>query len=877
MKHLIVIIGCLAFLLQGVDAQQKMSKEQVLGMTIEQLSDLSLEELMEAVELLGVTSVDELFSLIMNKSVSSASKKEEDTFVSPLSSSVLTKEEIRMYGATTIEEALKLIPGVIVQQKTNGVYDIQLRGLANIPDNNLLCYIESSNTLLMIDGRPAFNYTLGSVYFDRLPISIEDVERIEVIRGASSALYGSNAVQGVVNIITEKPSAESKSVEGSIQMGNMNTKIADIAFRKALNSKLALGASLNVQYRERPTDKIYVFDDGDITGLPDANGNVFEYEYGQDAEGNPTVVGWHLINPIDPGYYPLEDVNNMYYITSTSPYPVPWAKNEYGISFTDRFENPNLARNSIGFNGYVALTPVPDVRIDLTGGYISSYAMHQSLTDKYYSNTYQQAKGSYVNLNANIKNLSFRASYKNESGEYEMAEPEFYTHENQVQMMLAYDFNLGNLSLRPGVDWQWSKYEDYDCEYTRLRKAAMVQGGGFLNSSSVMRSFTPSFKVDYKVDGFRVVGAVRSDKTNMPDKWNTSWLGSLSYQFNKANFIRASYSRGMRSAILLNSSCSYSWSRESIPDRIRFLGNPESNLVKIDNFEIGYRTRPTNTLLIDFEAFISKSSDYGELMSKNCEATLDLKPLLADPSALMGLNASNIVATMLPHTKTQATIQYNDQLDFDVHQMGISMAIDWSISKKLMLKANLNTQRTTVDGYFPYDQGEAVSNQMALGIERLALSFGDLVQAYGKDMMMGTNTTVPATFKELMAKGLRVNFDEMTIRTLSEDYERPEIENNHKHKAAPSFYGSLGFLYRPVSMLNVAAVMNYMGKREYQTLYGVDKLNKRFTVDMKVGYKPTECLEVFFNGRNLLNNHKRELCFMDILGGVYTAGVNFSF
>ena len=57
-------------------------------------------------------SMDDLFAMIMNKSVSSASKKAEDSFKSPLASTVITKAEIRSYGITSIEEALRLIPGI---------------------------------------------------------------------------------------------------------------------------------------------------------------------------------------------------------------------------------------------------------------------------------------------------------------------------------------------------------------------------------------------------------------------------------------------------------------------------------------------------------------------------------------------------------------------------------------------------------------------------------------------------------------------------------------------------------------------------------------------------------------------------------------------
>ena len=122
----------------AIFAQQKLTREQILAMTTDELSELPLEDLMSAVETLGVASVDELFALIMNKNVSSASKEEESTFTSQLATTVITREEMRSYGCTSLEEAFRLIPGVIISQKANGVYDIHLRGLNNVPDNHLL-------------------------------------------------------------------------------------------------------------------------------------------------------------------------------------------------------------------------------------------------------------------------------------------------------------------------------------------------------------------------------------------------------------------------------------------------------------------------------------------------------------------------------------------------------------------------------------------------------------------------------------------------------------------------------------------------------------------------------------------------------------------
>jgi len=103
--------------------------------------------------------------------------------------------------------------------------------------------------------------------------------------------------------------------------------------------------------------------------------------------------------------------------------------------------------------------------------------------------------------------------------------------------------------------------------------------------------------------------------------------------------------------------------------------------------------------------------------------------------------------------------------------------------------------------------------------------------------------------------------------------------NGYKHKATPSFYGMLGLIYKPIQKLEVSAFANFMSKRTYVIQYNHDgeELDPRCTVNLKVGYKPIEQCEVFFNGHNLFNNNKREFPYTDKIGGIYTVGVNFGF
>src|SRR5919107_404523 len=142
---------------------------------------------------------------LLNVKIVSASKKSELLFEAPLSASVVTKQDIHRAGATSIMEALRLVPGMIVREQSNGNYDIHLRGMDNVPPNAPFDVTSNTTTLVMIDNRPVYSYLRGGTFWETLPVDINDVEKIEVVRGPAGALYGPNAVNGVINIITREP------------------------------------------------------------------------------------------------------------------------------------------------------------------------------------------------------------------------------------------------------------------------------------------------------------------------------------------------------------------------------------------------------------------------------------------------------------------------------------------------------------------------------------------------------------------------------------------------------------------------------------------------------------------------------------------------
>ena len=170
----VVWIICVAGLLQPLNSHADTNTDS--GEESTDFTQFSLEELKDVV-------------------IVSASKKPE--MVSDVAAAVyvITQEDIRRSGVTSIPEALRLAPGVHVARITATDWAINIRGLNDQFAQNLL---------VMIDGRKVYTHVFSGVFWDIQDTVIEDIDRIEVIRGPGATLWGANAVNGVINIITKK-------------------------------------------------------------------------------------------------------------------------------------------------------------------------------------------------------------------------------------------------------------------------------------------------------------------------------------------------------------------------------------------------------------------------------------------------------------------------------------------------------------------------------------------------------------------------------------------------------------------------------------------------------------------------------------------------
>ncbi|HEX4652173.1 MAG TPA: TonB-dependent receptor plug domain-containing protein [Granulicella sp.] len=191
-----------------------------------------------------------------NIEVTTQTKEPEEIWNAAAAVSVLTKEDIRRLGATNIPDLLRLLPGVFVGSVNSSNWAVGVRGFTS----NF-----SKSLLVLIDGRSVYTPLFGGVYWAVQDLVLEDIDRIELIRGPGGTVWGENAVNGVINIITSK-SSDTQGVLTSNVAGNLEN----------YNGELRFGGTAGPHFTYR------IFGKGFIRG-PEIHPN------------NRDPDGWHMI------------------------------------------------------------------------------------------------------------------------------------------------------------------------------------------------------------------------------------------------------------------------------------------------------------------------------------------------------------------------------------------------------------------------------------------------------------------------------------------------------------------------------------------------------------------------------------------------------
>ena len=198
---------------------------------------------------------DQILSLdISDLTVTSVSKHEQRLSDTAAAIYVVTQEDIRRAGVFNIPDALRMVPGLDVARVASNKWAISSRGFNGTLSNKLL---------VMIDGRSVYTPVFSGVYWDDQSTLIEDIDRIEVIRGPGASLWGANAVDGIINVITKRAdetqgnlvSALGTPTGGRVE-GRQGGKVGSTGYYRVYAQSTSAGATKN-QYDASNNDEWY--------------------------------------------------------------------------------------------------------------------------------------------------------------------------------------------------------------------------------------------------------------------------------------------------------------------------------------------------------------------------------------------------------------------------------------------------------------------------------------------------------------------------------------------------------------------------------------------------------------------------------------------
>lgn len=206
---------------------------------------------------------------LMNIEMVSGSKLKQELSDVTAAAYVITEDDIKNAGVTSLPELLKMVPGLFIAQASANSWAVGIRGFPGVFSNKML---------VMIDGRSLFSPLFSGVFWEQVDLYLPDIERIEVIRGAGSTLWGANAVNGVINIIT-KSTLDNQSSQLYANTGSQLNYDAGVRF----GAKIADQSYARVYLKSKSIDGSRFATASDDSWSSDAIGAKWEHFAGRDS------------------------------------------------------------------------------------------------------------------------------------------------------------------------------------------------------------------------------------------------------------------------------------------------------------------------------------------------------------------------------------------------------------------------------------------------------------------------------------------------------------------------------------------------------------------------------------------------------------------
>jgi iron complex outermembrane receptor protein len=487
----------------------------------------------------------------LNVMVTSSAKKAESLRSATSAIYVITQEDIQRSGARYLPDLLAMVPGVQVNRQSADEWSISARGF-NAQYNDKM--------LVLVDGRSVFDPNMGGVAWNEQDVPLDEIERIEVIRGPGGTLWGSNAVNGVVNIITK----DSKSTQGLYLSGLAGSNI----YPSGEGGTTSLNGTGSLRYGGKLSDDLYYRIYGQANNQnPSANPNLNSY----DAQGGtPWHDAWYdfragfrmdlhadqdqltLEGEAQKGYYnyarlPMNanfNFFNPYTFSTADDINTDIDQNAHVLLRWTRDFKDDSQIQVMGYYDYNNLTTVNDARITNVGQADIEFQHRFHLLD--------------------INEITWGGSFRNTADDF---------------------FNQINIQFNPGV----MNLDIYS---------------GFVQD-----------KVNLIDNRLYLTGGVKLENNQYTqNEWQPT--GRLLWTPDETNSVWAAYSRAVRIPVPFTESANVFYAGipaggivpGMVPPTNLYAGLiPNTNILSevLNSYELGYRTNPTKETSIDLAAFIN--------------------------------------------------------------------------------------------------------------------------------------------------------------------------------------------------------------------------------------------------------------------------------
>lgn len=499
--------------------------------------------------------------------VTIAAKRKQKREEVPSAVYVITAEDIQQMGANRLADVFRMAPGMDVVTVDGNSSLVSVRGFAIDPlgVNGISNLAEFSKRLLvLVDGRAIYNPAFGGVFWDQEPVFLEDIERIEIIRGSGAALYGANAVNGVINIITKDPEATYGS-RAKVTYGTQETLIGNMAYGDSVG-----------RFHYRITGG-YAEDDGYDDGV-----QIDEIEDFNDFKRDPKVNFR--------GKYEFSDDTNA----------------EVFAGFMDGAQGEQFG-GELFFNS----------RKDFDTG--TTRDLTRAFSQLRFNKTFSDTSDLHLQLFADYTDIDEQDTVilDSEGNPGFILDPfEMDVRKYDIELQHSFELGAGNI-VTWGANYRnnqlWSRLTGSEEEFDQEIEEGNASQKFKQEHNDIFGLF---FQDDYKIiDNLSLTAGVKMERNSFTGT-DLSPRASLVYSPWKRHTFRASYSRAFRTPTFLEESGFFNVGFtidedgfKGVPIELGEVGNDELRPERLDSYELGYQGVFFDKLEVNVETYFTRYKD----------------------------------------------------------------------------------------------------------------------------------------------------------------------------------------------------------------------------------------------------------------------------